>query len=130
MAGLSIGDVAARAGLRPSALRYYEQVGLLTPQIRVSGRRRYDSAVFDKFALIAYAKRVGFTITETRTLLSGFPVDVPASARWKQLAQRKQQELDAVIAKALEMRRSLQLVRTCSCRQLAQCGQRLRASSS
>jgi hypothetical protein len=70
------------------ALRYYEQVGLLTPQLRVSGQRRYDLAVFDVLALIAYAKRVGFTIAETKVLL--------------------------------------QRALTCKCRELSQCGHRLR----
>jgi DNA-binding transcriptional MerR regulator len=94
----------------------------------VSGQRRYDLTVFDVLALIAYAKAVGFTIAETKVLQSGFPADVPASARWRQLARQKQNELDAVIAKALEMRRSLQLAMRCKCRRLSQCGHRLRES--
>jgi MerR family redox-sensitive transcriptional activator SoxR len=127
--GLSIGDVARRAGLRPSALRYYEQVGLLAPQLRASGRRRYDPDVLNTLALIAFAKRAGFTIAETRELLVGFDANVPASDRWRALAQRKEQELDALIAKALEMKESLRRVQRCRCRTVSQCGQRFRSAA-
>jgi MerR family redox-sensitive transcriptional activator SoxR len=129
MTGLSISKVAQRAGLRPSTLRYYEQVGLLPPQLRVHGRRSYDPAVFDTLAVIVYAKAVGFTIAETKLLVSGFPRDIPASTRWQQLARRKQQEIDDVIARALEMRRTLQRALNCKCHTLAQCGHRIRAHS-
>jgi MerR family redox-sensitive transcriptional activator SoxR len=128
--GLSIGEVARRAGVRPSALRYYEQVGLLAPQLRANGRRCYDPSVLDTLALIAFAKRVGFTIAETRQLLAGFDAAVPASDRWRTLARRKEQELDVLIAKAMEMKASLQRVQGCRCRTMAQCGQRFRQRSS
>jgi len=120
MSGWSIGEVATRAGLRPSALRYYEQVGLLPPQLRVSGQRRYDPSVLNTLALIAYAKQAGFTIADTKRLLSGFAADVPASTRWR--------ELDATIAKALRMRHSLQAALHCTCETLAQCGHRIRSA--
>jgi MerR family redox-sensitive transcriptional activator SoxR len=128
MSGWSIGEVATRAGLRPSALRYYEQVGLLPPQLRVSGQRRYDPGVLNTLALIAYAKQVGFTIADTQRLLSGFGADVPASARWRELGSRKQRELDATIAKALRMRHSLQAALHCTCDTLTQCGHRIRSA--
>ena len=124
--GLSISEVARRAGVRPSTLRYYEQVGLLVPPPRSSGRRRYDATVFNRLALITYAKRVGFTIAETKLLLTGFAPDTSASARWHDLAPRKAEELDALITRAQEMRNGLQAALHCTCRTLDECGRRLR----
>jgi MerR family transcriptional regulator, redox-sensitive transcriptional activator SoxR len=129
MAGLTIGAVAMQAGVRPSALRYYEQVGLVAPAWRASGQRRYDPSVLDRLALIAYAKHVGFTIAETKLLLAGFAADVPPSARWRALATRKQQELDAIITRARQMKRLLNAVLACQCMGLDECGRRIRAGS-
>jgi MerR family transcriptional regulator, redox-sensitive transcriptional activator SoxR len=125
MTGLTIGQVAERAGVRASALRYYEQIGLLPPTRRQSGQRRYDPAVFNRLALIGFARRVGFTIAETKLLLTGFPNDAPASARWQNLARRKQRELEAIIANARHMHRALDAVLQCECRSLDDCGRRL-----
>lgn len=66
MDDLTIGEVARRAGLRPSALRYYESVGILSPPQRVSGQRRYDATALQRIALIQLAQRAGFTIAEIR----------------------------------------------------------------
>jgi MerR family redox-sensitive transcriptional activator SoxR len=122
MKGLSIGDVARRAGLRTSALRYYEQVGLLAAQPRAGGRRQYDARVFNVLAVIDQAKRAGFTIAETKLLLTGFGAEVPASARWRSMAGRKQQELDEVIANARRMKNLLHMSLKCKCVTLDECG--------
>lgn len=129
MAGLTIGEVAARTGLRPSALRYYEQEGLLPRQLREGGQRRYAPSVLNTLALIGYAKDVGFTVRETKLLLSGFERDIPPSARWRTLAQRKQKELEAIIDHAHRMRHLLDVVSKCECITLEECGRRLRARS-
>jgi MerR family redox-sensitive transcriptional activator SoxR len=129
MTGLSIGAVAAGAGLRPSALRYYEQAGLLPPPLRENGRRSYDPAVFDRLALIGHARRAGFTISDTRRLLSGFAQDAPPNARWRAIAQRKDRELDAVISHARRMQRILRATLKCQCPTLDECGRRLRRPS-
>ena len=71
MEGLTIGAVARRAGLRPSALRYYEDEGLLPAPARVNGRRRYDTDVFDRLAVIRLAQAAGLTVAEIRTFLHG-----------------------------------------------------------
>ncbi len=126
MSGLSIGEVATRVGLRASAIRYYEQVGLLPAPVRVSGRRSYDPAVFDRLALIAFARRAGFTIGETRRLVNGFPADAPASIRWRTLARQKERELQIIIERAQRMRQEVRAVRRCGCRTLDECGRRLR----
>src|SRR5207237_5273831 len=91
---LSIGEVAARTGVRPSALRYYESVGLLPPPPRVSGGRRYGELTVGFVALVRLAQRAGFRVDEIRTLLHGFTPDVAPAARWRQLAAQKVVELD------------------------------------
>ena len=66
---MKIGDVAKRAGIRPSAVRYYERIGLLRPVARVSGRRQFGSGVVDRLALIQIGVRLGFSLDELRELL-------------------------------------------------------------
>ncbi len=115
---LSIGEVARRSGLRPSALRYYEEAGLLSPAARVSGRRHYDASVLDRLRVIACAQEAGFTIAEVRQLLSG--EDKP-SVRWRSLAERKLREVDALIEKAQATRRLLEESLRCDCVAFEQC---------
>jgi MerR family redox-sensitive transcriptional activator SoxR len=121
MESLTIGEVSRRTGLRPSALRYYESEGLLPPPRRVSGRRRYDPSALSRLALIRMAQEAGFTIGETRTLVTGFPEGTPASARWQTLARRKLDEVEAQIARAQAMRRILQQSLRCGCLALNDC---------
>ena len=126
MSGLSIGEVASRVGLRPSALRYYEQVGLVAPQLRVGGRRRYDAGVFNRLAVIEHAKQLGFSIADVRLLLSAANASQRPSAAWHELARRKRAELDATIARARRMKRLLDRTLQCRCLDLDECGRRLR----
>jgi len=100
---LTIGGVARRAGVRPSAIRYYESVGLLASPPRVGGRRRYDPRVLRQLAVIGVAQQAGFTIAEIKILLHGFDAETSAAARWRALAERKLPEIDALIARAHEM---------------------------
>ncbi|HEX8771735.1 MAG TPA: MerR family transcriptional regulator [Acidimicrobiales bacterium] len=115
---ISISEVAARTGLRPSALRYYEEVGLVTPVARVSGRRQYADDIFERLRVIACAQDAGFTISEVGDLLAG--EDEPP-ARWRALAERKLVEVDAVIARAQAARRLLEESLRCNCVTLDQC---------
>lgn len=122
---LSIGAVARQAGLRPSALRYYESVGLLPAPPRVGGRRRYDADVLPRLALIAAAQQMGFTVAEIGTLLHGFSPDTPAAARWRVLATQKLPEVEALIARAQGMKQLLEEALTCGCLTLDACAQSL-----
>lgn len=112
---LPIGDVAKRAGLRTSTLRYYEEAGLLAPPQRLNGRRRYDPEVLGRLRAIRVAQDAGFTLAEIRTLLGGFEPDTPLSARWRELATRKLEEIDAMIERAQGMRRLLEEGLRCDC---------------
>lgn len=106
MFGLSIGQVARRAGIRPSTIRYYERIGLLPKPPRSSGRRRYDESILERLAIVQFAKRLGFTISEIKTLLSGSPGRPPPD-RWRSLAHAKLAEVDRFIADAASVRRML-----------------------
>lgn len=121
IATLSIGEVARKAGIRTSAIRYYEQAGLIPAPRRVSGRRRYDGAVLEFLDLIRLAQRAGFTIPEVRTLLHGFRESTPASERWRRMSERKIAELSARIAEAERMRDLLELLNQCDCETLGEC---------
>jgi MerR family redox-sensitive transcriptional activator SoxR len=118
---LSIGEVARRAGVRTSALRYYESMGLLPAPARVSGRRVYDASALDVVRLVQLAKRAGFTMAEVRQLLHGFDRTTPASARWQAMASRKLRDVTALIEQAERMRGLLEKLMTCHCVQLSEC---------
>lgn len=118
---LSIGTVATRAGLRVSAIRYYESVGLIAPARRVSGRRVYDDSVFSSIALVQLAQAVGFTLAEVRTLVSGFDRATPASARWQAMTRRKLADIAVRIEQAERMKHMLERLSQCRCQTLDQC---------
>src|SRR5436309_2525630 len=122
MEALTIGEVAKQAGIKASAIRYYESVGILPQPQRLHGHRRYDSGVLSRLTLIGVAQQAGFTIAEIHRLFEGFDGDVPASARWQELAHQKLIEVNALIAHAQDMKRLLEegLLR-CVCITLEEC---------
>jgi len=121
MEELAIGEVARRAGIRPSALRYYESIGLMPAPKRLSGRRRYDESTVQMLRVIQLAQHAGFTVAEIQTLLHGFAPDTPPAARWKPLAQQKIAELDALMARAQQMKYILENGLNCGCLRLEDC---------
>ena len=125
MESMSIGEVARNTGVRPSALRYYEGVGLLPLPERANGRRRYDGEllreVLNRLAVVRVAKQAGFTISEIRTLLDGFSEDTPPSERWRILAQDKLPEVEALVERALSMKDLLERGLRCECLRLEEC---------
>jgi MerR family redox-sensitive transcriptional activator SoxR len=122
---MSIGEVARSAGVRPSALRYYEGVGLLPPPERENGRRRYGGEVLrevlDRLAVVRVAQQAGFTISEIMTLLDGFSEDIPPSERWRLLAREKLPEVEALVERALGMKDLLERGLRCECLSLEDC---------
>ena len=114
---LPIGEVARRAGLRPSALRYYEDAGLLRPAARRSGRRFYEVSVLQRIAVIRLLRDAGFTIREMRGLLG----KGRSRRRWRPLAERKLRDIEARFAEMREAGRLLQLALACDCESLEGC---------
>jgi MerR family redox-sensitive transcriptional activator SoxR len=120
---MTIGQVARQSGLAASALRYYEQAGVLPRPSRVGGRRRYHPSILEHLAVLERAKACGFTLAETRELFYGFRADTPASERWQTLARRKIAELDE-LAREIATRQEM-LQRPCACKDLGECGRRI-----
>lgn len=119
--GTAIGEVARRAGINASAIRYYEKAGLLPEPERVNGRRRYGPEVLDLLAAIQVAQRAGFTIAETRTLLDGFSAEDPPSERWRILAREKLTEIEELMDRAQAMKRLLERGLRCECLSVEEC---------
>lgn len=111
----SIGEVAERFGLSPSALRFYESIGLLPEPERTSGRRRYTQETIDQLAIVAAAQRAGFTLREATTLLTGLQADAAPTDEWRELAQDKLAELEALAGRIEEMRAILHRGLACDC---------------
>lgn len=122
---MTIGEVARRCDLAASAIRYYEQVGLLAAPTRTSGKRAYDPDVLHQLVIIRFAIDTGFKLQEIKMLLRGFPSTTPASLRWKKMASGKIKELDDHLARVRAMKKMLKVVMSCRCRSLAQCSQDL-----
>ena len=114
-ATVSIGEIARRMGLRPSAIRYYESEQLLEPTRRRSGRRVYDESVCERLTLIQLARRAGFTIAEIRHLFRGFPADASAGTRWRELLFGKQREIRDRMQELSRMKEILDLLEDCDC---------------
>src|SRR6266851_749998 len=100
---LTIGELARRAGVTASALRYYEELGLLPAPARISGQRRYPGSAARLVAAILLYSDAGFTLAEQKALMA--PRD--GTPGWRQLAQRKLAELDEQIARAQAAREAI-----------------------
>lgn len=122
---MKIGEIAARAGLATSAIRYYEKAGLLKPPGRASGRRVYQQEALYQLVIIRFAQQTGFTLKEIRLLLHGFPESTTASTRWRKLAGRKIPELEAASRRAQAMKKTLEKMLGCKCQKLEQCARGL-----
>jgi MerR family redox-sensitive transcriptional activator SoxR len=118
---LTIGEVAARAGLNASRIRFYERTGVLPRPARVSGQRRYHPEVLRRLAIIDVAQRAGFTLDEIAPLTGPDNRTAGASAHVRALADRKLVELEALIARAQAVRRWLELARECDCERVDVC---------
>jgi MerR family redox-sensitive transcriptional activator SoxR len=108
--------------MRSSALRYYEQIGILAPVNRVSGRRRYDVASLRRLAVIQRARDAGFALEDIRELFTAFRPGTPASQRWRQLSLRKLTEIEGAIARLSVMKNLLNRMSNCKCDAMDECG--------
>ncbi len=126
MSGFTISEIARQVGLQASAIRYYEQIGLLPRAERVSGQRRYDATTLYRLAIIQQARQLGFTLDEIRQLFFGFRNVAQASERWRTLSRRKLAELDRQMEGIKTVRGLLKkMMQNCRCETLDQCGKRI-----
>ena len=122
---LAISDVARVFGLRTSAIRYYEQIGILPPPMRRNGQRRYDNSALFRLAVVQRARETGFTLEEIRELFFGFPPGTRPPKRWRQLSQRKIAELRDRMKRLKLMETLLKRVENCRCDALDECGDKI-----
>src|ERR1700738_4679576 len=119
-ATLSIGDVAAATGLHASAIRYYEDAGILPKPGRVSGKRRYHPDTIDRVMLIRFCSRLGMRLTDIRGLLAT-PRGTRAKEYWRRLVDGKLDEIAGLINAARGVERILRGGRDCDCVTLESC---------
>ncbi len=113
---LSIGEVAARAGLTPSALRFYETEGLIAASRTGRGQRRFKRDVLRRIAFVRVAQRVGLTIDEIRDALRTLPDSrTPTKADWERLSRAWRPRLDEHIAVLERLRDQLTSCIGCGC---------------
>jgi|SRR5215467_2712681 len=125
---MKIGELAARAGLNASAIRYYEKIGLLAPPHRAGGQRRYSPDALNRVLLIRFAGEMDFTLGEIKLFLNGLRDNAPVGPRWKKLAHRKLIEVGNSIQRSLRLKALLQHLLLCRCASLEVCVQRLSLS--
>jgi len=119
---LTIGEVAARAGVAASTLRYYEREGLIEAARSDGGQRRYPREVLRRIAFVRAAQRVGLTLEEVKEALASLPhARTPTAADWGRLSRSWRPRLDARIAELHRLRDGLDSCIGCGCLSLKVC---------
>jgi MerR family redox-sensitive transcriptional activator SoxR len=119
---LTITEVARRSGVAASALRYYEDRGLIASERAGSGHRRYPRPVLRRIAFIVFAQRVGLTLEEIGAELAKLPGDhVPTRRDWSRLSSTWTSRIEARIAELERLRRGLTECIACGCLSLDRC---------
>lgn len=120
---LSIGQVAARTGLAVSAIRYYEEEGLLSSERNASGHRRFARATIRRLSFVMVAQRFGFSIKRIRALMGTLPDRrTPNEHDWQRFSGEFRADLDAQIATLVALRDTLDGCIGCGCLSLKKCG--------
>jgi MerR family redox-sensitive transcriptional activator SoxR len=125
---LKIGELAGRAGLKPSAIRYYERLGILEAPHRVGGQRRYAADTLDRVLLIRFAADMGFTLAEIKLFLAGLQNNTPVGPRWKKLAHAKIKQVNDTMQRSRRLKALLEHLLHCRCPSLQVCVRRLSLS--
>ncbi len=115
---LTIGEVARQAGVAATALRYYEQIGLVPEPARLGGQRRYDDTILARLEVIALCKAAGFSLEEIQLL---FADDAPGRPVSRALAEAKLAEIDAQIESLARARAVIEWGMRCTCPSIDAC---------
>ena len=119
---LTIGEVSRRSGVAASALRFYEERGLLTSERAGAGHRRYPRPVLRRIAFIVFAQRIGLTLDEIGTELARLPPDrAPTRRDWSRLSSKWTAKIDERIAELERLRTGLTECIGCGCLSLDRC---------
>jgi len=125
---VKIGELASRAGLNASAIRYYEKLGLVPAPYRASGQRRYtDDAVY-RVLLIRFARDMDFSLEEIEIFMSGLNNKTLVGKLWKRLAHSKIKQVDETVVRAKRLKSLLEHLLRCRCASLRECVDRLSLS--
>jgi MerR family transcriptional regulator, redox-sensitive transcriptional activator SoxR len=119
---LTIGELSARSGVATSALRFYEERGLISSERATSGHRRFARPVIRRVAFIVFAQRVGLSLDEIREELAKLPADrVPSRRDWARLSTAWSSRIDERIAELQRLKAGLTDCIGCGCLSLARC---------
>lgn len=119
---LTVGEVAARAGLAVSTLHFYESKGLIHSWRNAGNQRRYPREVLRRVAIIKVAQRTGIPLAEIRDALSSLPEGrTPTAADWRKLSARWQADLDERIERLTRLRDHMDSCIGCGCLSLQAC---------
>jgi MerR family transcriptional regulator, redox-sensitive transcriptional activator SoxR len=118
---LTIGEVARRAGVATSSIRYYERIGLLPQPERSYGQRRYDADVLGKLGFIGVAQSAGFKLREIKELIDGVDAASGMGEQMRSLSSRKLDEVEALLERTKAMKGWLEAAKECGCATPAEC---------
>ncbi len=119
---LTIGQLAERAGLRTSHIRFYEKVGVIPEPERVSGQRRYAPEMLHRLSIIDVAQRAGLSLEEIAPLTGPENRSADAGGHIRALADAKLPHIDALIARAQAVKNWLEVAQSCDCESVDVCG--------
>lgn len=120
---VTIGELAARSGIAPSALRFYEAQRLITAHRTTGNQRRYDRAVLRRVALIQAGRAAGIPLERIRAALKTLPSDrTPTRRDWERLSRGWRDDLDRQIATLQALRNRLTTCIGCGCLSIDACG--------
>src|ERR671937_1550561 len=123
MAELTIGEVATRSGVAASAIRFYEEQGLLRSRRTSGNQRRYDRAVLRRIALVQAGKAAGIPLERIRAVLDTLPAGrTPTRGDWERLSRGWRADLDERIATLESLRDRLTTCIGCGCLSIDRCG--------
>ena len=120
--GLTIGQISDRTGLAPSAIRFYEEQGLVTPDRTDAGQRRYAGSDIRRLSFVMIAQNLGFSISEIRAQMASLPQErTPTKADWTRIANRFRRVLDQRIRQMQVLSDKLDGCIGCGCLSLQTC---------
>jgi MerR family transcriptional regulator, redox-sensitive transcriptional activator SoxR len=118
---LTIGEVARKAGVATSSIRYYESIGLLPKPDRLHGQRRYGADVLGKLAFIGVAQTAGFKLREIKDLAQGVDGEDGMAGPMRSLSSRKLDEVEALLERTKAMKSWLEVATECGCETPDEC---------
>ena len=120
--GLTIGQISDRTGLAVSAIRFYEEKGLVTPDRTSAGQRRYEGADIRRLSFVMISQQLGFSLAEIQELFAGLPEGrTPTKADWTRIGRGFRRNIDERISKLAALREKLDGCIGCGCLSLKNC---------